>query len=457
MVPAMAAEPSLKRARLIPVSGIGSVQEAEQRATSALLAVLTIVRDLSTELLSPLGASRAQNAKVEAFAEVIMKLNGRSIRPDGLIRVSYGKATWSAFVEVKTGDNTLEADQINDYWDLARESSVDHVLTISNEIAPNPNAHPTEGLKVRSNSKVGVTHLSWTAILTTAIRIQQHAGVEDEEQAWILGELIRYLQHPNSGALDFDDMGPHWVSVRDDARTGDLTKRSDGVDDICARWDQLLRFAAFRLASDIGEDVSMVLKRHHQDPKKRIGDLADILAGAGALEGSLRIPNTAGDVELSADVKARQICAAMELAAPEDKGAVGRVSWLIRQLDQAPGDLVVEAYPKNARTPVAARLTEVREDRSILLDGDKREPHRFRLMLRRDMGMGRRTGRKNPGFINSVLDLIDAFYENIVQNVTAWQPPAPRMKRQAAKLVEADDAPITSEEYETPDTAWLSR
>ena len=64
------AEATFTKARLIPVSSIGSVQEAVQRATSALLAVLSVVRELSLEILSPLGASRAQKASVETFIEV---------------------------------------------------------------------------------------------------------------------------------------------------------------------------------------------------------------------------------------------------------------------------------------------------------------------------------------------------------------------------------------------------
>jgi hypothetical protein len=63
----MPAEPVRTKERLIPVSVIGSVQEAEQRATSALLAVLSLVRDLSIDLLTPLGASKAQKALVETF------------------------------------------------------------------------------------------------------------------------------------------------------------------------------------------------------------------------------------------------------------------------------------------------------------------------------------------------------------------------------------------------------
>lgn len=197
----------MKRARLIPVHGISSTKEAEQRAASALLAVLTVVRDLSIELFGPLGASRAQKATVEAFTEVDYKVGKTKWRPDGLVVVTYGKSTWSTLVEIKTGTDTLTAEQINAYWYIARSEGYDHVLTISNEIAPNADSHPTPGLKVRSNSKVSISHLSWTALLTTALMLKQHKGVDDPEQAFLLAELIRYLEHPASGALSFEDMG----------------------------------------------------------------------------------------------------------------------------------------------------------------------------------------------------------------------------------------------------------
>ncbi len=75
------------------------------------------------------------------------------------------------------------------------------------------------------------------------MRAKVHRGVEDPEQAWILGELIRYLEHPASGAMAFEDMGPNWVAVRDAAREGTLRKTGDDVRDIVQRWDQLMRFA----------------------------------------------------------------------------------------------------------------------------------------------------------------------------------------------------------------------
>ena len=430
-------EPTFTKARLIPVSGIGSVQEAEQRATSALLAVLSVVRDLSLELLTPFGASRALKATVETFIEVHMPKT--KIRPDGLIRVEYGKSSWSSFVEVKTGDHPLTVDQVNAYWDLAREWDIDHVLTISNEIAPKEGVHPTEGLKVRANSKVQVSHISWSAIVSAANRIKQHKGITDPEQAWLLDELIRYLEHDKSGALDFSDMGQHWVAVRDGAREGTLSKRSDGIEDVAIRWDQLLRFSALRLSADIGEDVSAVLPRGQSDARQRNAALIEALCGSGTLSGGLRIPNTAGDLNIDADLRARQITASIDIDAPQDKGARGRVSWLVSQLGEGLADLVLEAYPKNARVGTTATLGQTREDRYALLDDDHKDPFRFKITMRSEMGMGRKSGSRSPGFITTVLDLVERFYGEVVQQISPWQPPAPKLKQVKAAEVEEGD------------------
>lgn len=439
------AEPTLTRARLIPVSGIGSTQEAEQRAASAFLAVLAVVRDLSIELLSPLGASRAQRATVETFSEVNMPK--AKVRPDGLIRVEYGGNTWSAFVEVKTGNIVLTGEQVNFYWNLAREWDVDHVLTISNEIAPKDGVHPTDGLKVTKTSKVQVSHISWSAIVSAAIRIKQHKGVSDPEQAWLLDELIRYLEHPRSGALDFSDMGQHWVAIREGAREGTLSKRTEGIEDTASRWDQLLRFGALRLSADIGEDVAAIFPRGQRDARKRNAALIDSLCATGTLAGALRIPNTVGDLAVDADLRARQLTASVDVNAPQDKGAVGRVSWLVRQLDDAPGDLVIEAYPKNARTGTSATLAEIREERQAVLDSENRKPHRFKIIMRSEMGMGRKTGTRSPGFISTVMKLIESFYGSVVQQITQWQAPAPKLKPQKPTPEVDEEMPRITDPY----------
>ena len=103
-------------ARLIPTSGINGQQEQETRATSALLAVLPIVRDFSSLLLRPLGAPAGQ---IETYIEVpLATADGRTVRPDGLISVSRGQRSWTALVEVKTGNNDLGREQVETYLDI---------------------------------------------------------------------------------------------------------------------------------------------------------------------------------------------------------------------------------------------------------------------------------------------------------------------------------------------------
>jgi hypothetical protein len=431
-------EQNWPRARLIPVSGIGSEKEAETRAASAVLAVLSIVRDLSIDLFSPMGASRAAKAAVETFTEPQFVLDGKRVRPDGVVRISFGKSVWTALVEIKTGDGQLEADQINTYFDIARHEGFDAVVTISNEIASSPGSHPTDGLKVRSNSTVQVHHISWTALLTSAVMIKTHKGVADVEQAWLVGELIRYLEHSASGAMAFDDMGPNWVPVRDAARDDALKKSDPAVQDVAIRWDQLLRYSALQLGARIGSDVQHHLSRAHIDQKTRLSHLIDALACSRPIDGTLRVPNTVGDIDISADIKARRISACVDVHAPEDRGGRGRCSWLLNQLKGAPANLVIEAYPKNARTPISATLAQALEDRDVLLGDDKREPTRFRIVLTQEMGAGRKSTRK-PGFIDSVLNLVETFYGSVVQSITPWAPKAPKISAPPSMAASVDD------------------
>ncbi|MEM9611672.1 MAG: stress response protein [Actinomycetota bacterium] len=419
----------MQRARLIPTSGIGNEREAEQRATSALLAVITIVRDFSSALFDSMGASKARRAEVEAFTEVQLTLpDGQKVRPDGLVRITYGKSTWSALIEVKTGSAELKVDQLNNYLAAARNIDADVVLSISNEISVG-GAHPTAGLNVRSNSKVQVRHLSWSKILTHAIHCKVHSGVEDPEQAWILNELIRYLEHPASGALAMSDMGPDWTEVRDGARESTLRRSSEQVAEVAAKWDELLSFCALRLRSETGADVEQVIPRAQRDPKARLAHTTAQLEEDGTLDGELRIPDTAGNIAITGDLRARQLTAAIGVQAPDDKRARGSITWLTRQIaETANPNLVIEAYPLRARTPAIATLGQALDDPTALVS-EGSDIYRFVLTYRSEMGQARKTGGRRPGFIDSVTGLIDSLYGDVVQHIKPWTPSAPKVKQ----------------------------
>jgi hypothetical protein len=231
-------------ARLIPTSGINGADEQERRATSALLAVMSSVREFGRALTQPFGAP---TGPVKTFIEVPFKLGDSKFFPDGLIRVARGQRQWTALVEVKTGGNDLKADQLERYLDIAREQGFDALITISNEIPPVPGQHPT-AVDKRKLKKVALHHLPWSEVLTAAVMQKEYRGVADPDQAWVLGELIRYLEHPRSGALEFTDMGSSWVPLREAVAAGTLRAADATAAEVAGRFDALVRFAGLKWA-----------------------------------------------------------------------------------------------------------------------------------------------------------------------------------------------------------------
>jgi hypothetical protein len=418
------AEDSWHQARLIPTSGIAGADEQERRATSAALAVMGAVKEFSKAVLAPLGAPAGV---VETFVEVPFTLGDERCQPDGLIRVTRGGRSWTALVEVKTGKNDLQTEQLETYLDVAREQGFDALITISNEIPGIAGQHPTSVDK-RKLRKVALHHWPWTYLLSTAVMQKEHRGISDPEQAWILGELIRYLEHPRSGALELEDMGPHWVAVRDAVTAGTLRATDKTAPEVAARFDALLRYASLRLGRTLGTDVLPILSRKElADPALRAQSLLHSMVATGELAGAIRIPHAVAPISIVADLRAGRITCFADIDAPKDGRPATRVNWLVRQLKAAPDGVRLEAFVANARGAGATELLgKVREDPSVLIADPKRDIRSFRIALSAPMGVKRGTGR--GAFIDSVLDLVDAFYGDVLQNLKAWAAAPPKMR-----------------------------
>lgn len=424
-------EESWHEARLIPTSGITGNDEAERRATSALLAVMHAVKEFGQAMIRPFGAPAGP---VRTFIEVPFTLGDRRLQPDGLIETSRGSKTWTALVEVKTGSADLEREQVEAYLDVAREQGFDVVLTISNQLAPAPGVHPVEVDK-RKLRKVALHHLSWAEVLTIAVQHRVHRGVSDPDQAWILGELIRYLEHPRSGALDFTDMGGSWVAVRESVTLGTLRPSDKGLPEVVSRWEQLLRFAALRLGRELGADVQVALSRKEAaEPGLRFAAQAQALVANGTLSGSLRIPGAVGEIEVVADLRANRVIVSVLVEAPKEGRPATRVNWLLRQLRDAPDGLRVDALISGTRASMSEPLGAVRQDPNILLDPGRRDIRAFRVAAASALGAKRGVGR--GGFIDSVLSAVDGFYEAVVQQLRPWTPRAPQLPKDGRTAVE---------------------
>jgi hypothetical protein len=219
-------------------------------------------------------------------------------------------------IEVKTGTNALASDQLENYLDIAREQGFDAVITISNEVPAVRGQHPT-AVDRRRLRKVALHHLPWVEVLAEAVMQKEFRGVADPDQAWILGELIRYLEHPRSGAMLFEDMGPAWVPVREAVHAGTLRASDKGIQDVASKFDALLRFVGLRLGQRLGADVQPALTRKEfAEPTLRSQALIASLTGQGILSGGIRIPGAAATITITADLRANQIQCSCDIDAP---------------------------------------------------------------------------------------------------------------------------------------------
>lgn len=338
-----------------------------------------------------------------------------------------GQRQWTALVEVKTGTNELASEQLERYLDIAREQGFDALITISNEIPPVAGQHPTR-VDRRKLRTVALHHFPWSEVLTVAVMQKEYRGVADPEQAWILGELIRYLEHPKSGALEFSDMGPSWVPLRESVGAGTLRPADAAAPEIAGRFDALVRYAGLRLGRRLGTDVVPALTRKEQaEPLIRTQALAGQLAGTGTMTAALRIPGAAGVLSVTADLRAAKITCHVDIEAPREGRSTTRVNWLLRQLRDAPDTVRVESFAAHARGPGSAELLRaVRENPGCLIGDPSRELRLFRVAL--TAAAGTKRGRGRGAFIDSVLDAVDDFYGQVIQNLKPWMPAPPRLR-----------------------------
>ena len=411
------------RARLIPTVGIRGQEEQEKRATSSLLAVMHAVPEFAHSLLGPLGAPKG---RVSTYAEVQFKdPNGKTHIPDGVIVVERGKKAWRCLVEVKTGTAELKAEQVSRYLDVARENRFDSVLTISNAITSSPEESPVsvDRRKLRS---VALVHLPWWRILTEAIVQHRHRGIGDPDQAWILGELIAYLDDERSGASGFQDMGDKWVAVRNGAGDGTLRTSDPAVREAASRWDQFIEYLCLGLGQDLGRDVRPVRPRK-QTPALRLDANSKALAEHGILEAAVRVPDAAGDLLVAADLRAGKVFTSVTIEAPSDGRPATRVGWLVRQLKDAPPGLVVEASFVSTKATTATALSDARENaQAVLFPTDtKRAPRAFKLVLARPMGTKRGKGERS--FVLETRRQAIDFYRDLVQDIRPWRASPPKL------------------------------
>ncbi|MRH91549.1 TerD family protein [Nocardia sp. SYP-A9097] len=412
----LAEHDSWQPARLFSVIGVGAGEEQERRATSALIATMQAVRPFARALCARMGAPAGA---FEGFIEVQYERGEATVIPDAVLKVIRGGRVWTGLLEVKTGSGKLKREQLESYLDVARKKKYDVVVSLSNDIPAGPGELPVE-VDRRKLAKVALRHLSWAEVAHEARMLLSHGGIEDDLQAWLLNEFLRYLDHPRSGAAEFVDMGRHWVAVRDAVVARTLRAGDQKALAVAETWVSLSRHLALRLTAELGATVKHVLpRRHRSDPAARNAAVAERLVTDGTFEAVLQIPDTAGDLEIVADMRTNRIRCRIALDAPDEGSSGRRLSWLLKQLQDAPGTVQVEAVFSEGNE-ACEHLDKVRANPKVLTAG--RAGTIVSFTLEQSFPMGNRRSGTATSFISSVTSATDAFHGAVVQPLRGWVP-----------------------------------
>ena len=424
-------------ARLIPTV---AVSKKEERGTSSLLATLQIVPDFTKAVLSEAGASISKSTIITCYREVIFSSykSDKKLRPDGVIELKTRNNVWRAIVESKIDNSDLDSEQIESYLDLAKEHSINAVITISNQFTPVPSHHPIKVSKVKTRS-VGLFHFSWLSIMSKANLMSENNEIDDPEQSFIMKELVRYFDHPSSGMTQFTSMGRCWAEVCDDIHHDKaLTKASENIKGVISVWNQFSRFLSLRLSSEdsVGQHVKLAISRAKaKDPEKHIQEDIEALISKKKLEANFDIPNAASQIKLVADFKGKSVHISMKINAPNDVSrATTSINWLTRQLkDINHDDIRLKAlWPKSAK-PTQKPLSECLNDPKVLLpENTNYLPVAFEVIKVLDLA-GKYKGQKT--FVDKVTAAVPDYYENVGQHLTKFVPKPPQVKKIATASV----------------------
>ncbi|MFJ8347467.1 TerD family protein [Streptomyces sp. NPDC094153] len=416
----LAENESWRAARLFPVSALKSDRDRETRATSVLLSVMAQVPEFGRRLTAAFGAPAG---RMETFTEVTLPHGDSPRRPDGVIRVERAGKLWTALVETKTNGNALKADQVQAYMDIAARRGYEAVITLSNDVELEGSPLVDVRIDKRRKHKVALRHLSWAEVAHQAQMLIRHEGVGNAAHAWLLQELLQYLQHENSGCHGFQNMGPAWVPVRNGIDDETLCQGDPRALEVVENWERLIRQVCLALGGELGQKALPVQRsKRGADPGARRSALADQLCVDGRLQAELRIEGTPGVLAISADLRTGKLRTSIDIPAPEQGYPLSWAKRLVRRLAEAPADLHVETLVDGGTGGPRSTLERLRPEPADMLpkDGDTRITG-FRLSLFKSMGSTR--GTAQSGFIRSVDEAVHRFHRTVVVHLDS---PAPR-------------------------------
>jgi hypothetical protein len=212
---------------------------------------------------------------------------------------------------------------------------------------------------------------SWLSLVSKAILISDNKAIEDAEQAYILNELVLYLDHESSGVTSLAKMHSAWKDSCTDVHQGVvLSKNSDVVRNSVSSWHQLQRYLSLKLSMSIGSQVTIHLTRQRaNDAELNLHEDCATLSQKNFLDTDFVIKNAASNLRFCADFLRRTITISMKLEAPKDVSrATASINWLTRQIRGLDIDSVtIRAHWPGRVLMTSESLQGVIDDPKVLL------------------------------------------------------------------------------------------
>lgn len=418
----------LQPARLIPTLKTGD----EMALTSIFLATINLVKEFRDNIFKQLKLSR--NGKVYYYTEASFPEISKC-RLDGLIVVVLkGVITDAVFFEMKNRNNPLELNQIEVYIDICKKLNVGKLVTISNEFVADPSHSP---LAIKTPKSISLSHFSWTYLITIGqlLIFKKEQIIQDEDQVEIMREVLHYLENPVSGTCGYSQMKSGWKELAENVRAQKPLRATDEyINDAVVSWYEEEKDLALLFSRKLGVMVRSSLKNADSlknDIKRLVKD--------NHIIGTLTVKDAVSDIKLTAEFERRTVIASVKVIPPMNRGTVARITWLNGQLENCRkknaavfekimDSIWIEADIKYAKEHLKVKLAEIGNFPELTKGKDIQS---FNVVMISGFGANFASTKK---FIVLFEQMALEFYEGVVQHLTNWKPPAPKLEKETESI-----------------------
>jgi len=411
-----------QEARLIPLLKTGD----EGALTSIFLSAIRLIKEYRDSLFKEIKLSRGGTPHY--FTEVVFKDVDEKSRIDGLIIVvSKGTIKEAVVFEMKNKNNSVDKEQVDQYIGLCKKIGVNTMATVSNEFVSNSSQSP---VKAKAPKNFNLFHFSWTYLMTKGqlLLFKNESNIKDEDQVEIMREVLHYLDSPASGVSGYHVMKSGWKETVEKIHNRIPLKVSDTcVEEAVESWHEEEKDMGLILSRKLGVYVKSTTRG--KDSVK--DDIRKIVKDQGLL-GNLSIKNSVSDIKLRVDFEVKNVSMIVKVSPPLDKGTKARITWMAKQLENAKKknevtfsliekDLLVEAKIKHARENIRVPINALD---TLFEEVNGREIQAFNVVLMSKFGAGFGSNKK---FIVLIEKMVLDYYAGIVQYLTNWNRPAPKL------------------------------